>query len=190
MADNPNPGAGPSPFSSPDLQSTLNQMGMGGVPGAKPGAGGGAGLPGIGGAPQPQKPPRSIGTPVQEAKYLGKDIGEGVVDFLPPILQSVLGIKSSDAPEEIARKKKMLQKYNQMNAEQQQMVQQRIREREAAAREEEEQKHRERAEAQNRSQDLAQPQGKRSGAGSDGGSNKARITKKLNDDRQKLSSAG
>jgi hypothetical protein len=75
-------------------------------------------------SPQQQKSGSSIGSPVVEAKYLGQGVAEGVLDFLPGPLKSLLNIRPSDTPEEQQRKRQMIQNYQRMNDEQRQYVMQ------------------------------------------------------------------
>src|SRR5579859_3552270 len=94
----PPPGAIPSGFSSPDLQSTLTQM-------TQNGKGGG-------------QQTRPVGSLPQEAQYIAEDVAKSLLTALPDFMQSMLGVKPTDTPEEAARKKQMLQRYQQLNAEQ------------------------------------------------------------------------
>jgi hypothetical protein len=192
--NSPPPGAIPSGGMSPDMQSTLNQMmgaggktGQGGAPGAGQSPFGNAAA---GGATMP-KPPRPVGSLPQEAKFMAEDVAQGLLSVLPDFMQHILGVKPTDTPEEAARKKQMLQRYNQLNDEQQQVVQKQMQEAQAKKRQDEEDRMRKQQEAeQNASQDLPMPQGKTSGEGGPGASQKKRTVTKLQNDRKKLSSAG
>src|SRR5258708_2212336 len=123
----PPPGSVPSGM-SPDMQSTLNQM-MGSSGQKNSGTGGASGAAAPGASPRTSpKPPRSIGSLPQEAQYMSEDVAQGLVNLLPDFMQQILGLKSTDTPEDAMRKKQMLQRYNQLNDEQQVVVQKQMRE--------------------------------------------------------------
>jgi hypothetical protein len=200
-------------MSSPDMQAMMNQFSQKGGTGARTGAASGfsgmpgmpsmpagkgqaatgKGLPGQGGpALNQQQKNRPIGTPLQEAKYLAGDIGQGLLGLLPDFLQPILGVKPTDTPEEKARKKQMLQRYTQMNADQQQLAQKKFQEQQAQIRQEEEEKAKKQQAAQQKSASLPAPTGKRTGAaaGQAGQSRKKSMIDDMNQKRQQLSSAG
>jgi len=131
-----------------------------------------------------------IGTPLQEAGSLAKDVGKGLVGLVPAELQSLLGIKSADTPEDATKKRQMLQRYQQMNAEQQQYVQQKLQQEQLEQRQKEETEVRRRQAEQAQKRQVQAPQGKRTGdqaaAGKKSSSNDALTQlenkrKKLND---------
>jgi hypothetical protein len=185
---------------SPDMQSTLSQMTGAGNAGKSGAAGAPAGipdpfasgqLPGQTSAAGHQKTARAPGSLPQEAKYMAEDVAQGLLSLLPDIMQQILGVKSTDKPEEAARKKQMLQRYTQLNDEQQQVVQKQMRESQEKKQKEEEEKAKKRQEEQaSASDDLPIPQGTSRGEGGPGASGKQRTTTKLQNDRKKLSSAG
>jgi hypothetical protein len=183
----PPPGSVPGNF-SPDLdqldQGFGQQMGQNNQ--QNPFAGG-SGMPG---SSTPPKPPRPVGSFPQEMKYFAQDIGQGVVSVMPDILQEVLGIKSTDTPEQVAKKKQMHQRYQEMNAAEQAYVQKKAQE-EMAKKQQEEQERiiRQQEEEQIAAEsDVSIPQGKTTGE--EGSSTKKRTLNKLQNDRKKLSSAG
>ena len=187
----PPPGSIPSGMMSPDMQSTMAQM-MGG--GGKGKAGGSSPFS-AGGAPnksQQQRPPRPVGSLPQEAKYMTEDVMQGLLSVLPDFMQQILGVKPTDTPEEVARKKQMLQRYHQMNDEQQQVVQKQMKEAQDKKKKEEEERVKKEQEAKQKAEqdELPMPQGKSRGEGTPGMSNKQRTLTKLQKDRQTLSSAG
>lgn len=187
----PPPGSVPSGM-SPDMQSTLAQM-TGGAGQTNPaGAGSPPPLSSLGDATGAQKkPPRPVGSIPQEGKYLAEDVAQGLLAALPDFMQQLLGINPSDTPEDTAKKKQMLQRYNQMTADEQQYVQKKVQEEQQKKKAEEEEKAKKEQEAKQEEQDeLPIPQGKQSGEGMPGMSNKKRTLTKLQSDRQKLSSAG
>lgn len=176
----PPPGAIPS-FDSPDAQAMMSQM-----------MGGKAGKPGQTPQSTQQKPARPIGTPVQEAQMVGEDVAQGLLQLLPDFLQDLFHVKPTDTPEEAAKKKQMLQRYNQLNAEQQQFVQKKYQEEQAKKKQEEEEATKKKQEEQRKAQEneLPVPQGKKTGDWMAGKSQKQNTLTKMQNDRQKLSSAG
>ena len=161
-------GAGASP-DSPDLQAMMNQ------------------------ASPTSKTPRPIGTPLQEAKYLGEDMVLGMLQLLPDIFQEMLHIKPTDTPEEIAKKKQLIQNLNQMDDEQRQIVAKEFREKQEKQKEEEEEKVRKQQELQAKEQnELPVPKGKTHGImpGMPGQSKKQSFMDDFNQKRKQLSSAG
>lgn len=135
---------------------------------------------------------RSVGSPVQEAKYLAKDIGKGILEFLPGPIKNLVSPTPNDSPEAAMKKRQMLQRYNQMNAEQQAYVNKKLQEEQMEKRKkEEEEKQRTQMLAQ-QSNDLPVPEGKKTGEAAMGAgkSNKSQTLSKLQNDRKKLSSAG
>ena len=176
---------------SPDMMAQLGKMGMGSKQGGK---GGSAGLPGMGGAGGSPggagKTPRPVGTPLQEVKYFAGDVAHGVLEVLPDFMQSLFGISPADKPEDAARKRQMLQRYQQMNAEQQQFVQQRTKaEYEKKQQEEARQAQAEKAKRQQQAASLPVPQGRTHGAGAGmpGQSRKKSTIDDLNKKRQQMS---
>jgi|GEM_PF-738419 len=193
----PPPGAIPSGFSSPDMQSTLSQMtqagkqgSAGGVPQAGSSSSSSKTLPSAGAASQ--KPPRPVGTLPQEAQYITEDITKSLLSFLPDFMQSMLGVKPTDSPEEKARKKQMLQRYQQLNSEQQQFVQDEMRKKQQAEQKKQEEEAKKKEEEQRKAADdeLPMPQGKTRGEGGPGASNKKQTLTKLQNDRKRMTSAG
>jgi hypothetical protein len=195
----PPPGSVPSGMMSPDMQSTLAQMTNAGSNSADPGAadpfgaagaGGGSSIPSMPGSSQ-QKNARPVGSLPQEAKYMAEDIAQGLLSVLPDFMQSMLGVKPTDSPEEAARKRQMLQRYTQLNNEQQQVVQKKLQEEHQKKQIEEQEKAQRQQEEQQKAQsEVVMPQGKTSGEGGPGASNKKRTMTKLQNDRKKLTSAG
>ena len=172
----PPPGAVPS-MDGFDEQSLQSMMGGGGKPGGAPGS-----LPGSSPTGQ-QKPPRPIGTPTEEAKTIGADVAQGLIDFLPPIIRNIIQPKSSDTPEEAAKKKQIFQNYQQLNAEQQRVAQEELQKANLRKQKEQEEDMRKKQEAQQKADSgaLAMPSGKRSGE---------QAVQKLQDDKKKMTSAG
>lgn len=182
----PPPGSMPPGFASPDMQSMMGQMGKGQKPGQGTSPFGGM-TPGSG----QQKAPRPVGTPVQEAKYMAEDVAKGLLSVLPDFMQDILHTRPTDTPEQAAKKRQMLQRYNQLTQEQQQFVQQQYQKQaeEKKKREEEEMKKKQEAEQKAAQDELPVPQGKKTGEGMPGASNKKRAITKLQNDRKKLPNA-
>lgn len=195
MAQPQSPPSGSMPpmsgMPSPDVSSMMQQLQqqkMGGAGG--PGAIGNQVAPGAQSGSPSGKTPRSVGTIPQEAKYMAEDVAQGLLSLLPDFMQSILGIKSTDSPEEKARKRQMLQRYNEMNADQQRVVQEKMQVAQTKQKQEEEEKLRAKQAQEQESSELPMPQGKTRGDAGMGGSAKKRATTKLQNDRKKLSSAG
>lgn len=148
-------------------------------------------LPGQGAAGSQPKPPRPITSPLGEAKYLAQDVGQSVLGLLPETLQQVLGLKSSDTPEQKAKKQQMLQNYQRLSAEDQAYVREKMQRQEAEKqqKEQEELMKKQQAEAQ-QDDGLPMPAGKVTGEAAAGASSKQRTVQKLQSDRKKLSSSG
>src|SRR5258708_1959539 len=189
----PPPGAIPSAFSSPDLQSTLAQMTQTGkgAGGQQTGSSSSQSTPNTPGT-TPQKPPRPVGTLPQEAQYLTEDVAKGLLSVLPDFMQNMLGVKPTDTPEEAARKKQMLQRYQQLNSEQQQFVQDETRKRHEAEQKKQEEEAKKKEEEQRKAaeNELPMPVGKTRGEGGPGASNKKQTLTKLQNDRKRMTSAG
>jgi hypothetical protein len=195
---------------SADVQSMMRQFGQAGQAGQAGGnsqgnaggLGGGAanplaGLTGLPGAKtaagnQSQAKARPIGTPLQEAKYFAQDVTQGVLSVLPDFMQEILGIKPMDTPQDQARKRQMLQNYQKMNAEQQQIVQQKLRADMAKKKQEEEAQQRAAAQQKAAQSELPTPSSKHTGAAAPigGQSKKKSFMDDFNQKRQQLSSAG
>lgn len=187
MSDQPGAFPAGDPSSGEDLDSLTKQFGQ---QAGQSASGSSSASPGQSG--QPPKPAKPIGqTLPEEAKNLGENFGQQLKDLIPGFIQEVLGMKSTDTPEEKAKKQQMLQRYQQLNAEDQAYVRQKM-QREQAEKQQHEQEEMFRKQQEQAAQgsDLPTPAGKVSGAGADGSSNAKRATNKLNDDRKKLSSAG
>jgi len=166
----PPPGAVPS-MDGFDEQSLQSMMGGGGKSGGAPGS-----LPGSSPTGQ-QKPPRPIGTPTEEAKTIGSDVAQGLIDFLPPIIRNIIQRK------EAAKKRQIFQNYQQLNAEQQRVAQEELQKANVRKQKEQEEDMRKKQEAQQKADQggLAMPSGKRSGE---------QAVQKLQDDKKKMTSAG
>lgn len=161
---------------SPDISALMNQK-----------VGGAA-------AAAPSKPPRPIGTPIQEGKYIAEDVGQGMLQLLPDFMQDVLHTKPSDTPQEKAKKQQLLQNYTRLDSEQQQYVQKQMQAEHMKKQKEEEERMQKRQEEQKKAAEssLPEPKGKVSGAaaGMPGQSRKKSMIDDLNKKRQQLSSAG
>ncbi len=140
-----------------------------------------------------QKAPRQIGTPLQEAGYIAKDAAQSMLQLLPGFMQDILHINQSDTPQEKARKQKMLQNYQKLNAEEQQFVQKKFQEEQMKKRrEQEEEMMKKKREEEQKQASVAPPKGKVQGymGGAAGKSNKKSTIDDMNMKRQQLSSAG
>ncbi|MBW7944466.1 hypothetical protein H3C70_03640 [Patescibacteria group bacterium] len=137
-----------------------------------------------------QAPP--LGSPVQEAKTIAQDVGSSLFEFLPQELQVILGSKSTDTPEEAERKRKMLQNYQRLTAEDRQYVQKKLQQEQMEKRKKEEEEMRAKQLAAQQTEELPVPEGKKTGEAALGAgrSKKAQTISKLQNDRKKLSSAG
>ncbi len=133
-----------------------------------------------------------LGSPVQEAKTIAQDVGSSLFEFLPQELQTILGSKSTDTPEEAERKQKMLQNYQRLTAEERQYVQKKLQQEQAEKRQREEEEFRKKQLAAQQTDELPVPEGKKTGEAALGAgrSKKAQTISKLQNDRKKLSSAG
>ncbi|MBW7955855.1 hypothetical protein H3C66_03925 [Patescibacteria group bacterium] len=191
----PPPGALPPGLGSPDLSDAMMDQAAamsqqtaktGQLPGSQAVS---SLMQGHGGS---AKTPRPLTGPVQEAKYVAKDVAGSFLEFLPPELQSILGGSSSDSPEEAAKKKQMLQRFNQMSAEQQQYVQKKLRSEQIEKQKKEEEEARQRQREAAQAEDVPIPQGKVTGEAAMGAgkSKKSQTISKLQNDRKKLSSSG
>jgi len=111
---------------------------------------------------------------------------------LPDFMQSMLGAKPTDTPEEATRKKQMLQRYQQLNSDQQQYVQEEMRKSHEAEQKKQEEEAKKKEEEQRKAaeDELPMPVGKTRGEGGPGMSNKKRTLTKLQNDRQRMTSAG
>jgi hypothetical protein len=186
----PPPGALPPGMGSPDMGDMEDMMAQMQQGNPAPGGQTAPSQQAISSALQGKKPGSSSLGPVQEAKSVVKGVGEGLTDFLPGPLQNILGIKSTDGPEEVARKKQMLQNFNKLEADQQEVVAQKMRQREMEARQkQEEEAHQKQIAQQQQSQDLPVPQGKVRGDAQAGQSKKQNTVNKLQNDRKKMTSA-
>ncbi len=197
----PAPGGGGAPgLPSHDVGGMMEEFAKqqaagGGAAGQNPAIPGTSNIPSVSSAnpqaPKQQRTPRPVGTLPQEMKYFAGDVAQGLLSLLPDFMQSMFGIKPTDTPEDAARKKQMLQRYQQMNADQQQYVQQKVREEQQKKQQEEEEKaQRKQMDEQQAASELPMPQGKTRGEGGPGASQKKRTVTKLQNDRKKLSSAG
>lgn len=189
----PPPGAMPSGVGSPDMGELMEEV-AGAGQGTKSTSGQSASQQAVSSALQgktsSQRSGPSIGTPLTEAKYLGESVAEGVLDFLPGPLKSLLGIKPSDNPEEQQRKRQMIQNYQQMNEEQRQYVLQEAQRQQALKQQQaEEDAQRQQMEEQQRASSVQVPQGKRTGDMNAHHSKKQQAVTKMQNDRKKLSSA-
>jgi hypothetical protein len=186
----PPPGSMPPGFSSPDMQSMMGDM-TGNQKTGKSGQSGSSPIPFPGTQAGQQKSPRPIGTPLEEAKYMAEDVAQGLLSLLPDFMQSILHTKSTDTPEEAAKKRQMLQRYNQLNAEEQQYVQKQYQKKaeEQKKKEEEEVKKKQEEEQKAAENELPMPQGKQTGEGVPGASKKNNALTKMQNDRKKLSNA-
>jgi hypothetical protein len=115
--------------------------------------------------PQPHVEPRAVGSPWEESVRAVKDIGKGLTSALPDELQKLLGFQPHDTPEDRAKKKQLLDKYNQLSEEDRQFALKKFheaqREKQQKEQEEQERKHKE-AQAQQQAT-LPMPQGRRTG---------------------------
>lgn len=182
------PGGGGMPQLSPDMASMMSQF----APGQKNQQGQAAGSTAAN-TTQPQKPARPIGSPLQEAKYFAQDVATGLTDVLPDAVQEVLGMQLND-PQQQARRKQMLEKYNQLT-DQDKAYADRLLAQEKQKKEQEEiaRQQREKQKAQEKQQSAPTvPAGKKSGMmhGQGGNSNKKATTDWLNQQRQQLSNSG
>lgn len=197
MADGGNPQGGFSQPASPDVASMMQQLTA-----AKSGGGtqlGRGGKPGVG-SPNTQsnqsgKPARRVSDLPTEAGYLASDVARGLGSLLPESIQKMLNLKPTDSPQEIAKKKQILTKFNQLSDEDRQVAVQRY---QAQIKKEQQEKQlaeqKKQQEAQKK-QDLPQPQGKRQGmmAGMPGQKPKSKsdaFMQQFNQQRKTLSSAG
>lgn len=131
---------------------------------------------------------RPLGSPTQEAKYLAKDVGQGLVEFLPGPLKSLLGVNPGDTSEDAVRKRQMLQNYQKMSSEQQQYVQQKVQQEEAVKKQQEQQDAQQRQfQQQQRARSVDVPQGKRTGDMNANQSKKQQAVNKVFQDKNKLS---
>ena len=130
---------------------------------------------------------RPLGSPTQEATYLAKDIGQGVLEFLPGPLKSLLGVHPGDSSEDANRKRQMLQNYQRMSSEQQQYVQQKLQQEEAMKKQKEQQDAQQRQLLQQqRARSVEVPQGKRTGDMIANQSKKQQAVHKVYQDKNKL----
>jgi hypothetical protein len=188
----PPPGSMPSSLGSPDVQSMMNQA-M-----AAKNAGGGAttGSPALTppGAMNPAttstRSPRPVGTPLQELKYIGKDVGQGVLGIIQSLFPP-LRILPSDTPETQAKKNQMAQKMQQWDQDRIQFAHQRYQEEMTKKQQEEQVEQQKAAQKAAQSKDLPTPSGKRSGAAApgQGQSKKQSFMDDFDKKRQQLSSA-
>jgi hypothetical protein len=197
MVNNPSPPPGSVPgFSPADLEGLADQMGQGGTNSTNPlaGLGGASSFPGSAGSAGSQntKTPQPIGSLPQEAKYIAEGMGQEALAFLPDFMQKILGMKSTDTPEEKQKKQQIFQNYQKLNAEDQAYVQKKMQQEqmEKQKKEQEEFERRQQAEMDAANNEVSAPAGKVTGEAAAGASNKQRTTQKLQSDRKKLSSAG
>lgn len=190
----PPPGAIPSGAGSPDMGELMEEMAKD-QQGTMSGSGQSSTQQALSSAlqgktPQHPKSGPSIGSPVGEAKYLGQDVAEGLLDFLPGPLKSLLNIRPSDTPEEQQRKRQMIQNYQRMNEEQRQYVAQEAQKQQALKQQQaEEDAQRRQMEAQQRASSAEIPQGKRTGDMNANQTKKQQAVTKMQNDRKKLSNA-
>ena len=182
MSDQPGGFPAGDPSSGSDLDSLAKQFGQPGMASTNNSSGQFA---------QPPQVAKPIGqTLPQEAKNIGESFGQQLKDFVPDIIQQILGMKSTDSPEEKARKQQMFQRYQQLNAQDQAYVRQKLQREQAEKHQrEQEEQMRKQQQAAAESSDLPMPSGKVSGAGADGSSGAKRAANKIQSDRKKLSSA-
>lgn len=164
-------------------QKALGQQSGGALPA-------GTGAPAHGSAAGAHAPaPREVGTFQEELiTRPAHDVAEGLKSLFD--LKLALGIDpQTDDPQTQAKKKQMLQRFNQMtDAEQavaQQEYQKRLQEKQA---QEQEKEARRQQEAQ-QSQTLVVPQGQSKGAQNPGGSKKQQAAQRIQQDRKTLSNA-
>ncbi len=193
----PPPGSVPGSFSpgdmgGMDLDSLKDQFSQSQGGSQANSASGLGGLPGGAGQAISNKIAKPIGQTIpQELGNLGETFGQQVTDFIPDIIKQILGIKKTDSPEEKAKKQQLFQNYQKLNAEDQAYAQKKLQQEQARKQQQqqEDQMRKQRAQAEADSNEISAPQGKKTGAGSDGNTSKSRTTNLLNKNRQQLSSA-
>jgi hypothetical protein len=193
----PPPGSMPSSLGSPDVQSMMNQMmaaksGNGGQPASSGGNPTSSGQPaGTNPAAAAQRDPRAIGTPLQEIKYVGQDVGAGILEIIQGFFPQ-LRILPTDTPETQAKKKQMTQRMQNWDKERIQFAHQKYQEEMQKKKQDEEMEKQKTAQKAAAKQDLPTPAGKKSGAAAPGAgqSKKQSFTDDFNKKRQQLSSAG
>ncbi len=190
MSDNP--GASPSAgqLTSPDMASMMQQFAAqsksssgGGAQGSgspTQGAAGSSGpqnsvspssssLPGMSGSQskssaQSQKPPRNVDSIPKEMKMMVADVGQGLLSALPDFMQSILHINSTDTPEEKAKKRQSIQKFNSLSDQDRQFTVKKYQERTARQKQEQQQEQQRKAAQENsRSSALPMPKGQKKG---------------------------
>ena len=139
-----------------------------------------------------QKPPRSVGTIHEEAKiFVGDIVGEAKKFFSLNIL---LNIDTSDTPEVQAKKRKILQRWQKLTQEEQQVAKQRYQEEMQKKQEEEKQKQiKKQKKEQANAQSIAPPASPRKGPMGPGSGMSKKAKASANLQRQmktKLSVAG
>lgn len=164
---------------SPDVTSMMEQMQNGTSGGSTgPGAGqsdgnrassgslpGMPGLPGASGPTAAPRPARPLGSPQQEVKYFAGDLAQGILSHIPAPIREILNISPNDTPQDASRKQQMLKNFEGLQAEQQNVVHQKMAQFERQKRQEEEMKAEQQKRAAQQSQDVVAPAGKVSGAG-------------------------
>jgi hypothetical protein len=189
----PPPGALPPGVGSPSMEEAMQDMMGNSKQSATQSSGANAAKQAMSSALQGKQPgakpapARPLGSPTQEAKYLAQDIGQGVAEFLPGPLKSLLGVNSGDTSEDANRKRQMLQNYQRMSSEQQQYVQQKLQQEEAIKKQKEQQDAQQRQfQQQQRARSAEVPQGKRTGDMNANRSKKQQAVSKVFQDKNKL----
>ena len=131
--------------------------------------------------------PREVGTIPEEASRVGTDIFAELKKFFS--INTWLGVKpETDDPQEIAKRKQVHQRWQKLNAEQQEVAKKKYQEDLQRKKAEEEEKERKKQmEEQQKAQQIQMPSSPKKGAVGPGGSKKQKATQKLQNDRKQLS---
>jgi hypothetical protein len=165
-------------------QSTTGGSALGTQP-----AGGLGGLMGQGAGAQPAKPRPMASIPEELIQRPAQDIVKGLTSLFD--INSILGIHlEKDDPQTQAKKKQMLQRWNQLNDEDKEYASKKYQEETQKKQKEEQEKEAQKQQAEEaKKQELVVPSSPKNGPVGPGGSKKQKAVSKLQQDRKGLGNA-
>lgn len=188
----PPPGSIPSPMMSPDVQSMMGQFQA-----AQAGKSGSSQTPlppsqssSSGPMPTQQKTARDVGTLPDEAGRFVSDAKDQLLSAVPDVLQELFHIKTTDTPEEKAKKREQLKRWNEMTDAERMAAQQIAEERAARQKKLEEERIEKQKMDEQESTDLPVIQGKSRAEGGAGQSNKQKSNTMVQSNRTKPKKVG